>query len=167
MKQRPWGRWIVTAVVLLAAGGAVSGQELRLPQGRWWENPRLVRQLGLTGEQRERIRSLVYEHAQRMIDLNAEVRHAGLELERRVSDDLEDLEAVREAFARFQQARRALERERFELLLAVRQVLTREQWDRLRRMRAERQRLRGRRPGRRPPGARRPLPPPGAPHPPP
>ncbi len=165
-----WRRMAVAAALVALAAGSATAQGVRLPQGRWWENPRLVRRLGLTERQRERIRTLVYEHAQRMVDLNADVRHAELELERQVSGDAVDPDAARRAFDALVKARTALERERFELLLAVRQVLTPEQWETLKRAREALRERRARRRDelrRRPPGARRPLPPPGAPHPPP
>ena len=134
---------VMTLAVLALAGGAWT-QELKLPPGTWWENPRLVERINLTPEQQEKIRNLVYQHAQRMIDLNAEVKHRGLELKDLVDRSTFKPSEVRAAFAAFQKARADLEQERFELMLSVRQVLTDQQWKELRQMRKERSGMRGR-----------------------
>jgi Spy/CpxP family protein refolding chaperone len=104
---------------------------MKLPPGKWWENPRVVERVKLTAEQQAAISDLVYQHARAMIDLKAEVEKAELELRDRV--DRHDLvpDQVRTAFKVFQAARAALESERFEMLLAVRLQLSPEQWDEL------------------------------------
>lgn len=148
-------RALIGVVVALAAAATVSAQDLRIPPGKWWENPRLVERLRLTSEQQEAIRELVVEHARRMIDLNADVKRAELDLAERVDREPLDPKAVRAAFAALQTARQRLEAERFELLLGVRQSLTPEQWDELERIRQDlRQHLQQRDPRDRP-GVRR------------
>jgi len=117
---------IVIASVLVS--GWLVASDLELPAGRWWENERLIERIGLTPEQRQRINDLVYDHAHRMIDLNASLKRAELELARLVGEPEFAPDPVRAAFADFQRARQALERERFEMLLSVREVLTSEQW---------------------------------------
>lgn len=99
-----------------------------LPPGKWWENDRIVAHLHLTADQQTRIKDMVYGHATRMIDLNAGLEKANLALENQVEQQEFDPAVVRKAFATFQEARRLLEAERFEMLLSVRQVLTHEQW---------------------------------------
>ena len=118
----------VLAMVIVAVVGTVGAQEFNLPPGKWWENERLAERLELTEAQRERIRALVYEHAHRMIDLNANIKKAELELASLAADPEFEAGPARAAFGRFQEARRALETERFEMLLAVREVLTTGQW---------------------------------------
>jgi Spy/CpxP family protein refolding chaperone len=120
---------------LIAVAAAVGAQEFDLPGGRWWENERLAARIDLTEPQREQIRGVVYEHAHRMIDLGAGLRKAELELANLAADPTFDAAAARAAFGRFQEARRALESERFEMLLAVREVLTTEQWIEIQRIR--------------------------------
>jgi hypothetical protein len=68
-----------------------------------------------------------------------------------------DPEAVRATYAAFQTARQKLENERFEMLLEVRQVLTTEQWQKLRELKRRAQQMRQQRhPGERPQGDRPP-----------
>jgi len=149
---------IFTAIALVALATVGRAAELNLPPGKWWENERVVARVGLSEDQQRAIGDLVYKHAHRMIDLNAELKKAELELADSVDRDDFDPAAVRKAFGIFQDARRRLESERFEMLLAVRQTLTSEQWDTLLEIRRFVERMRdGRRPGDRPapPGAPR------------
>jgi hypothetical protein len=97
-----------------------------------------------------------------MIDLNAAVKRAELQLGDLAQRESFDERAVRAAFARLQAARQKLEAERFELLIAVRKLLTGEQWQKLVRLREElrQRRLEGRR--MRPNTRRRFAPAPGA-----
>jgi Spy/CpxP family protein refolding chaperone len=145
-------------IALLAVAAPLVAQEMDLPPGKWWEEPRLIERLGLSAEQRATIRALVYDHARRMVDLKADVDRAGLDLAEVVKRDELDADAVRAAYAAFQRARAKLESERFEMLLAVRQELTTEQWRTMQEIKRRAQEMRGdRRPGgQRPPGERPP-----------
>ena len=106
-----------------------------LPPGKWWENEKLAREIELTEEQQAAIHEVVYEHAMGMIDLNADVKRAELQLGDLVDKPDFDVNVVRAAFNTFQQARQALETSRFEMLLSVRQILSTEQWKQLQEMR--------------------------------
>jgi len=162
----------VLAILVLAAvavAGTAGAGDFKMPKGRWWENPRVVREVGLTPEQQDQIHNLVYHHAEAMIGLNADVKRAELRLGELARNDGFDEQAVRKAWGEYQTARRRLENERFELLVAIRKVLTARQWKKLddlkrqfeRRLPPERQRP-GREPYRRPSG-QQPPPPPGRP----
>lgn len=125
-------RVLVAAVVLCCAAAPAFAQGLSVPPGRWWDRPQVAMRVGLSDEQRSRLDEVTIEHAKRMIDLKAEVDKAEIEL--RVASDGETFAAdqVRQAFARFLQARSRLETERFELLIAQRELLTAAQWEKLR-----------------------------------
>jgi Spy/CpxP family protein refolding chaperone len=118
----------LTLIGILLMSGWLGASDFELPAGRWWENERLIERIGLTPDQRQQIGDLVYEHAHRMIDLNAGVKRAELDLAKLVGQPEFAPDQVRAAFADFQRARQALERERFEMLLSVRGVLSSEQW---------------------------------------
>ena len=119
---------VLMLLMVLALAGPLAATEFDLPPGKWWENPRLAERIDLSQEQQNQISEVVYAHARRMIDLKAAVDLAGLDLRQSVDTGGFDPDAVRAAFQSFQDARRKLENERFEMLLAVRQVLTDEQW---------------------------------------
>lgn len=155
----PVGPLVMLLLMASASTPGFSG-DFDLPPGHWWDEPVVIERVGLTDQQRETIRTLVYEHARRMIDDNAAVNRAELDLKESVSRGELDPKAVRAAFAAFQEARRQLETERFEMLLGVRMVLTAEQWDTMEelRRRYRERRLDGPAADRRPlrPGPQRP-----------
>ena len=150
-------KWLITCA-LLAAVLPLAAQEFELPPGKWWEDQRLADRVGLSAEQQQQIRDLVYEGARRMIDLKAAVDLAGLDLAEVVNSSDFDPKAVRASYAAYQTARKKLENERFEMLLDVRQVLTTEQWQKLQELkrRVQQNRSQQRRPGQRPQGERPP-----------
>jgi Spy/CpxP family protein refolding chaperone len=148
-------RKLIAAVLMVAAGGTTLwATEFDLPPGRWWDDQRLVERVGLSEVQQEQIGEIFYDSAQRMIDLSATVKKAGLQLAEVVDQKDFDPAAVRQAFAGFQVARQQLERERFEMLLSVRQVLTYEQWRKIQEIRRHIQRNRQQQDMQRPPGQR-------------
>ncbi len=148
-------RHLSLALLILMGSFAVGAQDFNLPPGKWWENERLAERIGLTDEQKGAIRDLVFEHAHRMIDLHADVKRAELELASLVAAPDFENPAARTAFAGLVEARATLEKERFEMLLAVRGVLTAEQWLQIQEIRREFRRNRDR-----PQGGQRPFRPP-------
>jgi len=133
MKRLILGLLVVVAAApaLAQEGPRLEGPEMRLPPGKWWENPRVVERVGLTTVQQRAIADLVYDHALKMIDLKAALEKAELELKDRVDRREIAPDQVRASFRAFQAARVALESERFEMLLAVRLQLDPAQWDEL------------------------------------
>jgi Spy/CpxP family protein refolding chaperone len=148
---------LVILIVVLSVVGPLMANELDVLPGKWWEDERIVNRMGLTDQQREQIRDIVFEHARLMIDLKADFDKAGLDLAASVDQEDFDPMPVRAAHAVFQTARQKLENERFEMLIEVRQVLTYEQWQKIqevkRRIEQNRQQ---RRPGQRGQGGQRP-----------
>ena len=142
---------VLMIIAIFAVAGSLAANDFDLPPGKWWENPRMVDHIGLTDEQQDQIRGIVFEHARRMIDLKADVEKAGLDLADSVDQEIFDPDPVRAAYAVFQTARQKLENERFEMLLEVRQVLTYEQWQKIQevRQRLKQNRMEQRRPGTR------------------
>ena len=150
---------ILIIIVVLAAAGPLAANDLDLPPGKWWEDQRLVDRIGLTEEQQNLIREVVFEHARRMIDLKADVDKSGLDLAGTVDQQDFDPAPVRAAYAVFQTARQKLENERFEMLLEVRLILTYEQWQKIEDIKRRMQQMRSqqqRRPGARGQGGQRP-----------
>jgi len=141
---------VLIIIVFLAVVAPLAANDFDLPPGKWWEDQRLVSRIGLTEEQQEHIRDVVFTHARRMIDLKADVDKAGLDLASSVDQEDFDPAPVRATYAVFQTARQKLENERFEMLLEVRQVLTYEQWQKMEEIKRRIKQMRSeRRPGAR------------------
>ena len=122
----------------------------------WWETP-ITRRLDLTEEQRDRIRSIVREYRDRMIDQRAAVEKAEAEIEDVFSeDDIGDAQAS-QAIDRLVSARSDLTRSFTEMSLRLRRVLSSSQWRDLQEHRIKLERLRWR---DLPPDPRRPRQPP-------
>jgi Spy/CpxP family protein refolding chaperone len=161
-------RILMIFTLVVAAGSTLWARDFRLPPGKWWENSTLVDRIKLSQEQQGAIRDRVFDHALKMIDLKANVERRELELTERVERSDFDPGQIRSAFQALQTARQRLEAEHFELLLAIRQILSPAQWQALQDLREEMRRERpdrsmGDRPmgPQGPPGERRPRPGPG------
>jgi Spy/CpxP family protein refolding chaperone len=124
-------------VVICGAGTMIAAavtlaQPLGVPPGRWWERPKVAEQLGLTAEQTQQLDALTLDHARTMVDLKGAVEKAEIDLRAAAEAEPLDTALVRQKFAVMQQARMKLESERFDMLLKARQVLSAEQWHKLR-----------------------------------
>ncbi|MFI5166682.1 MAG: Spy/CpxP family protein refolding chaperone [Thermoanaerobaculales bacterium] len=124
-------RWILGSAMMVGAAVVVA-QPLGIPPGRWWEQPKVAEQLALTADQTQQLNTLTLGHARTMVDLKGSVEKAEIDLRAAAETDPLDAKQVRQNFAALQQTRMRLESERFDMLLKVRQVLTTEQWHKLR-----------------------------------
>jgi hypothetical protein len=154
-------RVLIACVILCSAILEVSpaaAQGLGIPGGRWWERPRVATALGLSEEQKSALEAASLASARAMIDLKANVEKAELDLKAAADQEPLVVAKVRQAFQALQQARTRLDTERFEMLLKVREVLSAEQWRKLKDLKRDRQRDGAAAPekgiGERPPTAR-------------
>jgi Spy/CpxP family protein refolding chaperone len=128
---------ISTLLLALAAGvGSLAAQSLGVPPGRWWERPRVAEQLVLSPEQKDKLNSETVSHSRTLVDLKAAVEKAEIDLRALGEAEPFSGKAAREGFRALQAARQRLEAERFEMLIRVREILTREQWQKLQGMAA-------------------------------
>ena len=140
MQQGPPGRGGAPTIkgnVLMQAGqpalGGV-GYEQRLlpgPHGAWWDNPRMAEQVGLNSEQKKKIDDIFQQHRLRLIDLNATVQKEELIMEPLVAADQPDEAKIVAQIDKVAQGRAELEKANARMLLAIRRVLTPEQYQKL------------------------------------
>lgn len=105
--------------------------------GRWWNNPHMIERLKLTDDQRKAMDQILYEHREKLIDLQANLEKAELAMQPLMSADQPDRAAMEAQIDKVVQARAALERANSLFLLDIRMKLTSDQWKQLRDMRAE------------------------------
>lgn len=125
-------------------GGEHMGGPMGAPMGRWWERPKVVEELGLTPEQTKKLEAITLAQAHTMVDLKSAVEKAQIDLRAASDADPFNAKHVRDAFEVLMQARTKLETQRLETLLQTREVLTAEQWRKLRDVVRERRMEKGR-----------------------
>jgi Spy/CpxP family protein refolding chaperone len=168
-------RWRLFALVLAAGGFLAVPLSLSaqfVPDGKWWKRPRIAAAIGLTPEQEKQLDQIFVRTRPKLIDLKAEVEKREFEFQTAMEDSATvDRAAIAARIQAREEARAKLQKELVLMVLDMKQVLHKEQWDRLTRMQ---QQMRERRRemkederglGLQPPppanGERQPSPPPG------
>lgn len=106
-------------------------------EGTWWRRPSLARELGLTQEQVTRMDEIFKESRFRLIDLRTALQKEEILLGDLVEQEGASQEAVMAQIDRIQAARTGLMKARVGMLLKVRQVLTKEQAEKIKERRGE------------------------------
>lgn len=146
--------WLMLVILLPVAAGA-QGPGGRGPAAgaSWWEMPwwnsPLVQSMDLSESQRGDIRNIVRDSRAHLIDLRAAIEKADAELNAAFSGNPLDQRQGTEAIDHLANARADLTRALSHMTLKLRNTLTTEQWQELRR-RSESRRGRGRARGQRP-----------------
>jgi protein CpxP len=120
--------------------------------GRWWDNPEMAKNLNLQADQIQKMDGIFQQNRSKLTDLHAAVQKEETALEPLIEADTPDETKVLAQIDKVAQARAELEKSNARMLLAVRQVLTSDQWSKLKAIRAERMARRGQgEPGNGPP----------------
>jgi len=106
----------------------------------WWESPVSTR-LNLNQDQRDSIRDVLQAYRDQMIDQRARVEKAEAAFTDAFAEEEVDEAAAREAMEELIEARGALTRSMATMSLELRQILTTEQWRRLRNLQDRQERL--------------------------
>jgi Spy/CpxP family protein refolding chaperone len=101
------------------------------PFGMWWKNPDVAQKIGLTDDQAQRIDKTFQEHRLKLIDLHADLEKQEALLQPLVDADQPDEAKVMAQVDKAAQARAALEKSNASMMLAIRRVLSAEQWKKL------------------------------------
>ncbi len=118
-------RWIgITVVVLAVTLTALAGDLLH--------NPRMVQKLGLTKEQTAKLEDLNYKNRALMINLRADAQLKRLDIKREMSNDNPNEAALDKLVDDMTAIRGKMAKAKIDHLLAVRRILTPEQWTELR-----------------------------------
>ena len=101
------------------------------PPGKWWDNPDMVKKLNLSPDQQRKMDEIFQQSRLKLIDVNAALQKEEATLEPLVQVDQPDDSKVLPQLDRVAQARSELEKVDGRVLLALRHVLTPEQWRKL------------------------------------
>jgi Spy/CpxP family protein refolding chaperone len=99
---------------------------------KWWKDSELMRKLGVSDEQVQKIEKIFQGHRLELIDLHATLEKQEAILEPLIEADQPDESQVVAQIDKVAQARANLEKSNAQMLLAIRRVLTVEQWKKLR-----------------------------------
>jgi protein CpxP len=99
--------------------------------GKWWSNPEMARQLGLTADQQKKMDDVLQQSRLKLIDLNATLEKEEVVMEGLMRGPQLDDSKILPAADRIAQARAELEKANARLMLGLRHVLTPEQWEKL------------------------------------
>ncbi len=102
---------------------------------QWWKNPFIERRIGLTSQQEHQLGKIYFQSRLQMIDLRAGLEKQRLLLQPMLQAERPNQGQVLGQIDKIGQARTALVRARIEAMLATRNVLTPEQWQKLRQAR--------------------------------
>jgi Spy/CpxP family protein refolding chaperone len=100
--------------------------------GKWWKDSGLMKKVGVSDEQVQRIEKIFQDHRLQLIDLHAALEKQEVILEPMVEADQPDEAQVTAQIDKVAQARANLEKSNALMLLAIRRVLTIDQWKKLR-----------------------------------
>ena len=110
--------------------------------GAWWKNSEIVAQLQLSDAQIKQIEDTFLEHRLKLIDLHADVERQEAKLQPLVEADQPDEAKVSAQVELLVAARGKLEKANIMMMLAIRKVLTVEQWKKLQTLQQQRQQMR-------------------------
>src|SRR5438552_8923675 len=121
-------RWERRSPEMMREGGD------RMPMGMmgmWWKSPEVAQKIGLTDDQQQRIDKTFQDFRLQLIDLHANLEKQEAMLQPLVDADQPDEARVMAQVDKVTQARAALERSNAQMMLAIRRVLSPEQWKKL------------------------------------
>lgn len=119
-------------------GGVTAPPEL----GKWWKNSEVVAKLQLSDAQIKQIEDTFLDFRLKLIDLHAEVERQEARLQPLIEADQPDEAKVSAQIDLLIAARGKLEKANTMMMLAIRKVLTVEQWKKLQSLQQERHRTR-------------------------
>jgi len=114
--------------VFLAAPAIRAGDT---PEGKWWKNPRVATELGLSPDQSTEIEKIFVRTRPKLIDLRGDLEKKQLDLQVAMEDKTADRSAVEKKIESVETARAALQKTRALMLLDMKQVLKPNQWEHL------------------------------------
>jgi Spy/CpxP family protein refolding chaperone len=105
--------------------------------GRWWDDPKLAQQIGLSADQQKKMDGILQQNRLKLIDLKASLEKQETVMQPLMEAEQPDEGKILAQIDAIAQARAELEKGNARMLLGIRQVLTPDQWTKLKALRAE------------------------------
>jgi len=122
---------ILCAAALAALLAAPAVRAVGMPDGKWWKNPGVAAELGLSPDQSTEIEKVFVRSRPKLIDLKADLEKKQFDLQVAMDDKTADRTAVEKKIEAVEIARAALQKTRALMILDMKQVLKPDQWERL------------------------------------
>jgi len=105
------------------------------PHGKWWDDPEMSNRLSLTADQRKKMDDAFQQYRLKLIDLEATLEREETVMQPLVEADQPDENKIVGQIDKVAQARAELEKTNARMLLAIRRVLTPDQFQKLQQQR--------------------------------
>jgi Spy/CpxP family protein refolding chaperone len=112
---------IILPAFLFISPLIAAGQEE--PAGKWWYNPEIQKNLGLSQQEVDKLDQLFADSRRRFIKLKSEVENEQFELDQLLGKKKVNDADVKKQFQKLEQARKNLANERLEFVIGVRNIL--------------------------------------------
>lgn len=127
---------VTLALFLLVSASAFAVDPLGDPNpgsemGKWWKDSEVVTQLKLTQSQVEQIEQIFLNYRPMLVNLNSELKKNEAELTTGMGTDPIDQSQVRTMTEIVAASRAELEKANSSMMIAIRQKLSKEQWNKL------------------------------------
>ena len=113
--------WFILVLFVVFLPSTLLAQEMM--HGKWWNNTPMAEELKLTDSERKTLDEKYTESRRRMIDLKSEVEKERLELDIVLDQQDANKDRISERYDSLEKARAKLSKERFGLLIEVREVI--------------------------------------------
>ena len=128
--------WFVLMAVFVLLPSTLMAQEMM--HGKWWLNKTLTEKMQLSDSERNTLEEKYMESRRKMIDLKSKMEKQQLELDILLNQADADKAQIIAQFDRLENARSELSKERFRLLIEIRDILGPERYQELKEMYRER-----------------------------
>lgn len=105
--------------------------------GHWWKNPKIAQAIGLSDDQKKKMDDIFQQHRLNLVDLHANLEKQEIQMRPMIESDNPSESQVLAQIDKIAQARAELEKADARMLFDIRKVLTTDQWQKLKAMRAE------------------------------
>jgi TonB family protein len=129
---------LIFSSVLIAAP-AISAAAAQSELGKWWKDSEVVQKLQLSEAQVQKIEQAFLQFRPALAGLNSELKSRETELSSLMSANAIDEARIKSQTELIAVSRAALEKSNSAMMLAMRKELSKEQWDRLQKIRELRQ----------------------------
>src|SRR5579883_1512505 len=113
----------------------------RMMHGRWWDDPKVAQQVGLTADQQKKMDDIFQQNRLKLIDLSAALEKQEVIMQPLIESDQPDEGRILAQIDAIAQARAELEKNNARMLLEIRKVLTPDQWKKVKAIQPEEKRI--------------------------